>query len=696
MLCGRFRATISSFLGRSRVLSLVSGVVCVAVFFSALPARADMITFYPTSCLGGWYGPEHAQGQFSVLDRGDGEVEASVFTRENSAVLEGSAAQIFCGRFDADVPEDATVSGFTLIFSWDFKDPQSGQSLPSPLSVDGTEYAFKQAAAVAMAFYTGATSTVNQIASSLASTSTLSTSLVATTTILATDATSTANAILNLDTRQVAEVHIDFADPVAASTSTIATTTATAPPNIESIVEQATVIEAVQVENGEKKLISEIPPAQENIEVVAPVPVPEPVSTVEQVPPVPAAPESVSTPEPVEPASPVVPDESPQSFRFLDTVLSFVVTPVHAQEAEQVQATPTIVSEPAPQPIEAVQTVEALPVVEQVIINQQNPDVPVVVPESAVVNDSVIPTPVGEAPIDSPSSVSVEVEAAASTSSPVLEVDTSTTTLVVPDVQEGIQQNAIVQQLSNEDAPFLEVLYSIDGTTWRQLGTVSSQNWKYSRFALPITDWKDLEHLQITLQTLPVVGTMPTVYLDGIAVEANVLYSRKDPNPIPDLLADELIRQDVGSSYRTALIRRAQDVGQVELWVSEVVDPQSLRVLSGKNPLEAKIIQRALTSTTTSRFIRLAWRKVADSSLVGENTYITSYQRSVFWFDRKGQSMWRYFLDSNSYESVSIDPLTDTAEMRFGNEMGQTVRVIYNAKTHTFSFVEDGDAGDQE
>jgi hypothetical protein len=198
------------------------------------------------------------------------------------------------------------------------------------------------------------------------------------------------------------------------------------------------------------------------------------------------------------------------------------------------------------------------------------------------------------------------------------------------------------------------------------------------------------------VQTLPVAGTMPVVYLDGLAVEANVLYSRRDPNPIPDLLADTMIKQEVASSYRAALIRRVQDVGQIELWISEVVDPKSQRVLSGKNALEAQLIQRALTSTTTSRFIRLSWRKVADATLVGEHTHLATYQRSLFWIDAQEHSMWKYSLDSNSYESVSIDPFSGTAEMTVTDEAGQAMRVTYNRGTKNFVFVHLSDEGSAE
>lgn len=665
------------FLTNRRKFALVSAVMCVAVFFAALPARADIITFYPTSCLGGWVNPEHAQGQFSVLDRGDGEgVGDESFTRENSAVLEGSAAQIFCGSFNADVPEDATVSGFTLIFSWDFRDPKSGQSLPSPLSVDGTEYAFKQAAAVATAFYTGAhDATTTSAGTAIASTS-------ATTTIIATDATSTANAILNLDTRQAAEVHIDFATTTAAHVPENPAATSQPQSQPASDTNAASVSGAVN-EKVEQKENEPAPtpadPTPVSIPEPAPVSVPAPAEPEPATPPPAAGGDDSVSPAPA-PAAPADPAPAPQSINPILIFASLFATPVHAQEADVAPA----------------------PVAEPVVVEPATP-VPVTIEPTAPLESMTPPPAAGEPaalPIETVDQKASVIDAVPTmspepTPAPVAPVNTEVATTSTTTPQE--QERAVATQLGAiQDAPFLEVLYSIDGTTWRQLGTVSSQNWKYSRFSLPVTDWHDLERLQITVQTLPVAGTMPVVYLDGLAVEANVLYSRRDPNPIPDLLADTMIKQEVASSYRAALIRRVQDVGQIELWISEVVDPKSQRVLSGKNALEAQLIQRALTSTTTSRFIRLSWRKVADATLVGEHTHLATYQRSLFWIDAQEHSMWKYSLDSNSYESVSIDPFSGTAEMTVTDEAGQAMRVTYNRGTKNFVFVHLSDEGSAE
>ncbi len=684
------------FLTNRRKFALISAVMCVAVFFAALPARADIITFYPTSCLGGWVNPEYAQGQFSVLDRGDGESFGdAAFTRDNSAVLEGSAAQIFCGSFNADVPEDATVSGFTLIFSWDFRDPQSGQSIPSPLSVDGTEYAFKQAAAVATAFYSSAqNATTAPVGTMLVQVST-STLATATTTIVASDATSTANAILNLDTRQAAEVHIEFATTTAtqAPENPVATPTPVPVPepqpesNVASVKAALDEPEPAPAPAPAPAVTPETVPTTES----APTSAPAPVESVPVTPPpaaggdesvAPAGPAPITEPTPAPEPAPV-PESAPQSFNPVLIFASLFATPVHAQEAPTIEPVPVV--EPALAP-----TIESTP-----------PPASAAEPEPAPASAPVVEPAPEPAPATSVESAPATAEQNASVIEVVQPaevvpnesvsitnaVSTTTTTASTTVMTSEEQQKAVVAELSTiQDAPFLEVLYSIDGATWRQLGTVSSQNWKFSRFSLPVTDWRDLERLQITVQTLPVAGTMPAVYLDGMAVEANVLYSRRDPNPIPDLLADTLIKQEVASSYRAALIRRVQDVGQIELWISEVVDPKSLRVLSGKNALEAQLIQRSLTSTTTSRFIRLSWRKVADTTLVGENTSLAAYQRSLFWTDAHENSLWKYSLDSNSYESVSLDPFSGLAEMDFTNEAGQVVRVTYNRGTKNFVF----------
>lgn len=71
--------------------------------------QAQVATLYPTTCLGGWENPQHAEGE---PDSQDG------YTRENSAVLSDAQAQIFCSGFSGNLPEEMVHTSVTLHMVW--------------------------------------------------------------------------------------------------------------------------------------------------------------------------------------------------------------------------------------------------------------------------------------------------------------------------------------------------------------------------------------------------------------------------------------------------------------------------------------------------------------------------------------------------------------------------------------------------
>lgn len=64
--------------------------------------------------------------------------------------------------------------------------------------------------------------------------------------------------------------------------------------------------------------------------------------------------------------------------------------------------------------------------------------------------------------------------------------------------------------------------YSTDGQTWISIGKVNVDNWPQFTVTLPISDWKDLQNLQIRVQGIPTTqDPVPPVYLDGMLVEVH-------------------------------------------------------------------------------------------------------------------------------------------------------------------------------
>jgi hypothetical protein len=96
---------------------LVIGTIFVSGYFFS-PARASTVTFYPNSCLGGWTNSQFAEGAPDVVDGAN----LSFFSVDNSAVLNNSNSQLFCGGFKGDVPDGTKPTSIVVSFSWDVDD----------------------------------------------------------------------------------------------------------------------------------------------------------------------------------------------------------------------------------------------------------------------------------------------------------------------------------------------------------------------------------------------------------------------------------------------------------------------------------------------------------------------------------------------------------------------------------------------
>ena len=93
-------------------VSICLVIIAVAGLIRMSTSAAESY-FYPTSCLGGWSNPELATGEPDVKNGND-----SSFSENNSAVLDKSISDLYCGGFSGEVPSDITAGVFTVHFSW--------------------------------------------------------------------------------------------------------------------------------------------------------------------------------------------------------------------------------------------------------------------------------------------------------------------------------------------------------------------------------------------------------------------------------------------------------------------------------------------------------------------------------------------------------------------------------------------------
>ncbi len=86
----------------------------VMILVVSFHTKASIANFYPQNCLGGWQNPKYAEGEPDVKEI----TKTTDFSPENSAMLDDTAAQIFCGDFRGEIPEDANARRFTLRLSF--------------------------------------------------------------------------------------------------------------------------------------------------------------------------------------------------------------------------------------------------------------------------------------------------------------------------------------------------------------------------------------------------------------------------------------------------------------------------------------------------------------------------------------------------------------------------------------------------
>ncbi|MCX6755694.1 MAG: hypothetical protein NT068_04145 [Candidatus Nomurabacteria bacterium] len=187
--------------------------------------------------------------------------------------------------------------------------------------------------------------------------------------------------------------------------------------------------------------------------------------------------EQAPAPDPsLAPAPESAPADNPVSA-FLYNIFS---TKVFAQE----NTTPTPAPEPSPTPV----------------VEQSTPDIaPVIVSDPTATSIEAVPV---VEPITLPDAIT--------------NTDTTNTT---SDINKINQDNLLKTELNsdkiNQDA-FAEVEYTLDGTDWKSLGTISRSQWQNASFDIPLDAWANLDNLQISIKTLPTYDTPAVIYLDAM------------------------------------------------------------------------------------------------------------------------------------------------------------------------------------
>lgn len=244
-------------------------------------------------------------------------------------------------------------------------------------------------------------------------------------------------------------------------------------------------------------------------------------------------PEASSTPEEIseatpslEPSATVTTEPTPTlESTITPTPISFwkkIFLPVSAQEVS-VTPTPEPTSELTPAPtIELTPT----PTPEPTITPTPNPTPePTLTPTSSVA-ESIAPS---NSPLEQTAELVSEPTAALQES----EIATPTS-------------EPTEEATPEPPATFLQISYTLDGSNWNQLAKINSDNWQNLEMEIPITSWDDLVNLQISIQTLPTVDSLPDIYLDGLWLE--VEYEQAEQLTVENQNTEGMPKIEIGKS----------------------------------------------------------------------------------------------------------------------------------------------------
>lgn len=161
---------------------------------------------------------------------------------------------------------------------------------------------------------------------------------------------------------------------------------------------------------------------------------------------------------------------------------------------------------------------------------------PIIIEEILPPTDGLTPTPT---PIIEPTIEPAPI--LESTPTPTSEATIEPTIESTPEIIQEPPMESIIPEITPEITPeptmapaedLIEVTYSLDGMIWNVLTRVNRENWENLTLEIPNFQAVDLQNLQISFQSLPVIDQNWEIYLDGVSLEIEYeLISTPEPSP---------------------------------------------------------------------------------------------------------------------------------------------------------------------
>ncbi len=593
---------VQNALSKKHWLMAFSSIVLLLVLgsFISPTGKADSNIFYPETCLGGWINPKHAQGEPETTSNGD----ETQFTKENSAILpKNTNAEMYCGNFKGTF--DAATRPTKII--------------------------------VSLSLTKGADLTYDEMSKEnlLVGSSTPDSSVVSSTTDMTLISTSTTIEQVSSSTSAV---------DTQTSSSTIASTSEVLPDS-ESTSTTSSQDKAVATPGGAKSdtpsiIDGVVKSFQDTVDVIVNFTKDKSTQTDTVVVPPPTPDESPAKTNDATSSS--ITSSSTSYVPTNKTFLSHFVETVFAQEESNVTSEP-----PVPQ-VTSVDTV--VPQAESGTATEE-------VPTTTQAGDGELQAKdVAPVQIDSSTSTDANPSGGDTTST-----STSTTTdaeVIDTESEQKTPQESVALDDGNQfQNNFLEVLYSFDGISWTSLGELNEISMKYRTFEIPVTattSWSKLEQLQIKVVAKKIDVETPTVYLDGITVDA--LFETAVMHDHPDFSRDTVLmdKSDNGNIRVVSIIN--SDTNTNEIWYTTLNEQGGYGVAPG------------------------SWVKVnlEDSSLSSELIDICG--DNIFWIDQAQKLLWVTNLQKETNNGVGL--LNDaTTTIDFTKNNGEEWVFEYNYET---------------
>ena len=126
------------------------------------------------------------------------------------------------------------------------------------------------------------------------------------------------------------------------------------------------------------------------------------------------------------------------------------------------------------------------------------------------------------------------------TSEPIVEsipeiIEESPMESVVPDLTPEATSESTPEPTAAPTENLIEISYSLDGMIWNVLTKVNRENWNNLVLEIPNFKTSDLQNLQISFQSLPIVDQDREIYLDGVVLEIEYETPLQSPEPTSEI-----------------------------------------------------------------------------------------------------------------------------------------------------------------